>query len=120
MDDAEICTSFKLSQNKKMQISILAELTDTDKETIIEILKDHGLYVRMGKCQGCGKLCRQYINRLCPECEMRKAKLRAQEEARGRCIRYQIQERTQKRQGLIREIGIIDKEIEQLKEELNG
>lgn len=141
MDTKEICTSFKLSQNKRMQISILAELTDTDKETIIEILRDNGLCVRMGRCKVCGKTGEMYLNNVCKDCQMEKSRRAVRENTRKSVIMFQIKQKEQRRRGLMREAKvckmqieatngmrqsklrqarIVEKEIEKLKEELNG
>lgn len=118
MDTREICFEFQTARNKRTQIPILAELTGSDIETICEILKDNDLYVKIGRCSVCGKLYRAYMSNKCPECDMRMREQRAQKEAYKNYIRGQIKDRKEKKKRLIRELMIIDRELNELREEL--
>lgn len=67
MTTNEICSIFRGAADKKSQIEILADMTDSDRLTIIEILKDNGLCVRRGKCPRCGHRLPLYT--YCRDCE---------------------------------------------------
>lgn len=44
MEINEICYLYKTAKDKDDEIFILAQLTCSDPETIIEVLKDEGIY----------------------------------------------------------------------------
>lgn len=69
MNAHEICVMFKEARNKRYQINILADLTASDVETITEVLRDAGLYVRTAQCKRCGVWFEQYTTPYCRECE---------------------------------------------------
>ena len=55
-DKQQIITSYKQARNKAEQVTILAQLTETDNETIVMILEDAGVYEgAYKKCQQCGR-----------------------------------------------------------------
>lgn len=112
----EMCELFKGAQNKRQQVRILAELTDTDVETVVEILRDAGLYVRSRRCKKCGKLFKAYVSPLCRECEEAAARDRKQERARARWIAYEIERSKQRKASLLRQVALVDLEIQRLKE----
>lgn len=77
IDYDEIVRSYQQAENKGEQIFTLAELTLSDHETIIEVLKDHGVFNpedienSLRTCHRCGK---RYLARspkgraTCPDC----------------------------------------------------
>lgn len=77
IDYEELVRSYIQAENKGAQIHVLAELTLSDEETIIEVLKDHGVFHEediedsLRECHRCGK---KYVARTmrgratCPEC----------------------------------------------------
>lgn len=69
MKSSEICNMFRAAKDKRKQIRVLANMTDSDSETIIQVLKDHGLCVRYGKCARCGFDSMLYFTKYCTECE---------------------------------------------------
>lgn len=78
MTNFEISRLYELSKDKDEEVFIIAELTDSDPETIIEVLKDEGVYDE--KCiQTCIKCKEMYIEKgrahICPSCKS-KAKRR--------------------------------------------
>jgi hypothetical protein len=88
VDYEQILRLYRIAENKGEQILILAELTASDEETIIEVLKDHGVFNpediadSLRTCTGCG---RKYIARdrrgraVCPQCAFRRRKQRENE-----------------------------------------
>lgn len=56
IDVNDICYLYKSAKNKDEQVFILADLSCSDPETIIEILKDEGLYEenQIQQCLRCG------------------------------------------------------------------
>ena len=72
----EIVSIYKGAADKVGEISILAELNNCDEDTILEILKDAGVYkAEYKKCNKCG---REYLgttkrgySNSCPECRTR-------------------------------------------------
>ena len=76
----EIIKLYKESKHKETQVRILAELTASDTETILEILKDAGVYNGAYMC--CPKCGRKYPalssyskTRQCIDCRERSAKI---------------------------------------------
>ena len=120
MDREEIVVMFRLSKNKREQISILADLTDSDEETIIEILRDSGEYVALSKCPKCHKIFPRLLSRYCESCEGLLRKQRTEEQRYKSWLRWQIKRNEVKKKSLIRQIGELEQESKRLKEELNG
>ena len=60
MDIEEIIFYYKTAADQDAQIQILADLTNSDVDTIITILKEHGIYkkgkYRLMGCSDCGTL----------------------------------------------------------------
>lgn len=91
VDYEEILRLYRIADNKGEQILILAELTASDEETIIEVLKDHGAFKpedvadSLRTCEGCG---RKYISTtkrgraVCPQCAALRKKRRENEKKR--------------------------------------
>ena len=54
----EIISLYVNAKDKDKQITILAELTASDIETIVEVLKDNGIYQQNNivTCKGCGRM----------------------------------------------------------------
>lgn len=75
MTNDEICYLYKSAKNKDEEVFILAELTASDAETIIEVLKDAGIY-EDNQIQSCIKCKEMYIEKcrgwICPECRRKK------------------------------------------------
>lgn len=57
LDVNDICYLYKTAKDKDNEVFILSQLTCSDVETIIEILKDEGLYeeYQIQKCIRCGE-----------------------------------------------------------------
>ena len=74
LSNAEIIGLYITAKDKDKQVFILAELTDSDADTIIEILKDFGAYEErhIQRCFNCHEL---YIEknrcRVCDACRSR-------------------------------------------------
>lgn len=75
MNNHEICYSYRHAVNKTDQITILAQLTASDEDTIIEILRSEGVLdersIRHRICCRCGKEYRASSKKglpVCPEC----------------------------------------------------
>ena len=76
----EIIALYKKAKYKEEQITILAQLTASDTDTILEILKDVGVYSGAYRnCPKCGKsfpaLTHYNKGRCCEECRERSAKI---------------------------------------------
>ena len=71
----EIIWLYKVAKNPDEEIFILGELTCSDVETIIEVLKDAGVYVER-KIQKCIKCKQMYIENgravICQSCKRKK------------------------------------------------
>lgn len=71
----DIISLYITAKDKDMEVFILAQLTASDPETIIEVLKDYNIYQEKGiqPCVNCGEL---YIcenrRRTCPTCYNRR------------------------------------------------
>lgn len=111
----EICESFRLAANKRQQIGILAELYDTDKETVVEILRDAGLYVRECMCRRCGKRYKRLLAPVCRQCEEIEAKEKLRKEARKKWVDYQIRQNEQRAASLLRQAALLKLENDRLK-----
>ena len=68
MNQEEIRQSFRQSKNKREQIRILADLTDSDVDTVIEVLKDDDMCVAVTKCKRCKRVFYRYLSPFCPSC----------------------------------------------------
>lgn len=111
MDALEISIQFKQSLNKAQQINILAELTDSDTDTIIECLRDHGEYVKDARCRRCGGWYHQYLSPYCPDCEDIRA-------AERESIMFMIKVNSLKIKGLMSEINSLKKSNNMLRSTL--
>lgn len=70
-DKQQIIISYKKAKHKVEQIGILAELTATDEETIVQILMDAGEFKgTFRKCNNCGCMFPSVKKgtKWCPEC----------------------------------------------------
>lgn len=114
MDKEDIVITYKQAKNKAEQIDILADLTMSDEETIITILRDAG--VNAGIKRVCGLCGREYFTKnkrgkaLCLPCH----------EA---LLMEKVREQTRIRQQISRNISRINdilKENESLKRELKA
>lgn len=72
MTNFEISRLYQLAKDTDEEIFILADLTDSDVETIIEVLKDEGVYEEK-QIQKCIKCKEMYIEKgrahICPSCK---------------------------------------------------
>lgn len=120
MTEEEICHRFRYAKNRREEIRILADLTASDAETIIEILRSHGLCVRVCKCRRCKQKYKQYLSLYCEPCGK---EIAAEAEAR-RIQRKVVKDRLKRNTVLIlshqREIARITAENEELRAELGG
>ena len=76
----EIIAMYRKAKYKEEQVTILAQLTASDTDTILEILKDAGVYSGVYRsCPKCGKkfpaLTHYNKGRCCEECRERSAKI---------------------------------------------
>lgn len=76
----EIITLYKKAKYKEDQVTILAQLTASDTDTILEILKDAGVYSGAYRsCPKCGKsfpaLTHYNKGKCCDECRQRSARI---------------------------------------------
>ena len=104
----EICMSFRLAKRKGEQIRILADLTASDEETVIEVLKDHKLWVEVGKCKRCKALFWRYLSPYCPVCDAARKTIMWGLEVNADALRYHSSE-----------IRRLNAERERLEERLN-
>jgi recombinational DNA repair protein RecR len=68
----DVISLYVTAKDKDKQIFILAQLTASDVETIIEVLKDNGIYEEKGiqECFNCHELFISYNrNRVCETCK---------------------------------------------------
>lgn len=108
MEIDEICSRFRHAKDKQTQIIILANLAEIDKETVIEILKDHGLCVMKAKCNKCGKRFDRYLTPICPECMDKADRIKAEKEELRRLAEKKILKNEALRLSLLRKIAVID------------
>ena len=116
-DSAEIVRSYLQSENKTEQVFILAELTLSDTDTIIEILKDAGVLndkdLNKRICCKCG---REYITStyrgipVCDNCQSLTKEISK--------IEYQIKRNNALISDKLREIGKIAKKNAKLREKI--
>ena len=70
--NADIIMLYRTAKDKDAQIDVLAQLTSTDIDTIVEILKDANEYIQKGitTCSSCGRmfLKRQIVKGKCITC----------------------------------------------------
>ena len=76
----EIIAMYKKARYKEEQVTILAQLTASDTDTILEILKDAGVYSGAYRnCPKCGKvfpaLTHYNKGKCCEECRQRSARI---------------------------------------------
>lgn len=71
LDNGDICYLYKTAKDKDNEVFILAQLTCSDADTIIEILKDEEVYEEQ-QIQRCIKCKELYIEvgrgHICPSC----------------------------------------------------
>lgn len=118
-DSAEIVRSYKQAEDKTEQVIILAELTCSDIDTIIEILKDAGAIhqgdIRKRICCRCGK---EYITAtykgvpVCEDCQEQNREIRKLEYRLKRLV-AQMQEET-------RNLGKLKAQSEKLREKIEA
>ena len=106
----DIVVYYKQAANKIEEVEKLAELTASDVETILEILKDAGVY--KGKYHVCGRCGQEFPSiykklrsPLCPEC---------------RKVGREIAEKEWKLKKNIAKIAKLALESEQLRAEIDG
>lgn len=93
MDKEDIVIAYKTAKNKAEQIRILAELTNSDDETIIGYLRDAGIDAGAERtCTRCGRLYFTPHKRgraMCPSCkeEAKQEKIREQKRIRAHISR---------------------------------
>lgn len=97
MSTHDIVVSYKQSANKQEQIEILADLTASDAETIIEVLKDAGVFnpndLSFRTCKRCGeKFFTTQVSGVvvCETCKRKKARKKMQDKTIKR-LRKQIE-----------------------------
>lgn len=118
-DSAEIVRSYKQAADKTEQVIILAELTCSDIDTIIEILKDAGAInqgdIRKRICCRCGK---EYITAtykgvsVCEDCQELNREI-SKAQYRLKKIIAQMQDKT-------RELGRLKAQSDKLREKINN
>ena len=118
MDEEEICRSFRLAKNKREMITILADLTDTDTETVAEVLGDAGLFVSESRCRKCGRKYKRLLDSVCRDCAEKIAREKAHRAAREKWVRFLIAENEVRRASLLRQAALIEAENKKLKEAL--
>lgn len=75
---SEIARSYRLAKNKYEQIKILAELTLSDDETIIQILEEQGCLQDKKVCAICGKEYQTWTvsgKGFCPDCKKKQRRI---------------------------------------------
>lgn len=87
----KVCDYFKRSANKAMAIVVLADNLGADRETVIQILKEHGLYVKKDTCQCCGETFNRYIKGYCDSCLERMDEVKASRERRRQQLEREVQ-----------------------------
>ena len=117
-DSAEIVRSYQQAENKTEQVFILADLTLSDTDTIIEILKDAGALndkdLRKRICARCG---REFISisikgvAVCDHCQKEKKEISK--------LEYQIKRNNAEIADKLREIGKIAKRNAKLRAKVN-
>lgn len=118
-DPAEIVRSYQQAANKTEQVFILADLTLSDTDTIIEILKDAGVLndkdLRKRLCARCG---REFVSpnikgiAVCDKCQVKTKEISK--------LEYQIKRNNAAIADKLREIGKIAKRSAKLRERINN
>ena len=111
-DKQQIITSYKQAKNKAEQITILAQLTASDGETITAILEDAGAYEGAYKnCAQCGKTFafspKKGGKRICAECRRRNHAIYQRE--------WEIKKNLSQMQELMRKNAELRQEVEEMK-----
>lgn len=120
MEISEICERFRHAKDKQTQIIILSNLADIDKETVIEVLKDHGLCVRKAKCRKCGMQFDKYLTPICPDCLDKADRMKAERDERRRAAEKKILQNEALRLSLLRQIAAIDIDNKRCREIIKG
>jgi hypothetical protein len=102
MDQNEICKSFRDAKDKAMQIHVLADLTLSDDETIIEILKDNNLFVKESQCRKCGDRYKRFLSPYCEKCAEKIRKAKEHEDKRKKWVLYAVEKNEVKRAEYLR------------------
>ena len=115
MDNDEIVIAYRTAKDKAEQIHILAELTQSDDETIIAVLRESGEPAGAERtCKRCG---RQYfsVNKrgraMCPSCREEAFREKKREYTR---LRTQIARNMAKIHDLNRENETLKRELKEL------
>lgn len=119
MDAREIESRFIKSTDRAQAIHDLAKMSESDEETIIEVLKDKGICVKVARCQKCGRAFPMYLSPFCYTCEGVVKQRRELGKLNDAIIEYQIKKNATKKHELIMEIIRLDLELARLKEELH-
>ena len=110
----EICEAFERSKDRRAAITQIAQATRSDEETVVEVLRQEGLFVSHERCARCGKVFEAFLSPYCPRCDIEKRK----EEQRRGWIEYQIMKNEQKRASLLRQMIVLEVENKKLREVL--
>ena len=107
----DVIVYYKGAKNKIEEVDVLAQLTGSDVDTILEILKDAGVYKGAYHiCASCGQqfpsIYKKMKNPLCPKC--RKV---GNEIAK---LEWKLKRNIAKMEQLARENGKLRKEIEEI------
>ena len=110
----EIISMYKKAKYKEEQVSILAQLTASDTDTILEILKDAGVYSGAYRhCPKCGKLYPALTHynkgRCCDECRARSQRIAN--------LKYRLKKNATKMQEIQRMNVIYREELNKLEAE---
>lgn len=116
MDTSEICFMFRHAKDRQMQIHILADLTLSDDETIIEILKDNNLCVKQTKCRKCAQMFNKYLDPYCEPCRIMVNRAKQIERSRQAWVRQCIAENEALRQDYLKKAADLLKENTKLVE----
>jgi hypothetical protein len=111
-DKQQIITSYKQAKNKAEQVTILAQLTETDNETIVMILEDAGIYEgAYKKCQQCGRdyaiKYKQGRTKYCEECRQKNEAIYKRE--------WQMKRNMAKIQEIARKNEMLRREVEEMR-----
>lgn len=111
-DKQQIIISYKKARNKAEQVTILAQLTETDSETIVKILENAGVYEgAYKKCQKCGHDYaigyKQGRTKYCEKCRLRIKAIYHKE--------WEIKRNMTKIQEIARKNEMLRREVEEMK-----
>lgn len=107
MNNAELCRAYELAEDKREAIIELARATDTDTETVVEVLCDAGLYARECKGELCGAQFKKLLSPACRNRENEKQREQASKAALEKWVRYQIAQNEQRKASLLRQAVLI-------------